>query len=108
MCLRFLSSNDDEGSKSWLQKKSTFISPALLPNFCVNSASESMVPLGSGAGLLISANASLMRAQSNRNMLWPAHILPGVQNNEYYNNSSTWAEAPIQPETNRVKKNSSF
>lgn len=36
------------------QYKATFISPALLPNLWVNKVKESIVPLGSGAGLLIS------------------------------------------------------
>lgn len=54
----------------------TFMSPALRPNLSVNNANESIVPFGSGAGRPISANASRIRAQSNLNILWPAHIRP--------------------------------
>lgn len=50
--------------------------PALFPNFSVNKVSVSIVPLDSGAGLLIPANASRILGQSNFSILWPAHILP--------------------------------
>ena len=43
----------------------TFILPDLLPNFSVKTLKESIIPTGSGAGLLISAKASLIRMQSN-------------------------------------------
>ena len=56
----------------------TFISPALLPNFWVSKPNESMAPFGSGGWRPISANASLILAQSNLNMLWPAQILPAI------------------------------
>lgn len=50
--------------------------PALLPNFSVKTPKESIIPTGTGAGLPISANASLIRAQSNLRILCPAHTLP--------------------------------
>lgn len=58
------------------------MSPALLPNLSVNNANESIVPLGSGGGRPIPANASLILAQSNLSILCPAQIRPTKTNPE--------------------------
>ena len=73
----------------------TFMSPALLPNFCVNNCNESIVPLGCGAGLPISANASLIRAQSNLSILWPAQIRP-IYNNVIFKNKLDYATHKVK------------
>lgn len=54
----------------------TFILPALWPNFSVSTPKESITPTGTGGFRPAAVNASFIRTQSNRWMLWPAHILP--------------------------------
>lgn len=87
-------------SRKWPTQCLTLRSPALLPNPFPNTVKESMSPIGSGAGRPMSANASLIRWQSNLWMLCPAHTLP-----EKFHHHQLYTLMYTNPSTNLISTN---